>query len=165
MNFAERRKQAEEEGLLGSGDYFKVKEGDNRIRLMSECLPHADTFKGERNFKWLCYVVDRRDGKIKPYFMPHTVYKQLEALQTNEDYAFSDVPMPYDITVNATKAGTKDAKYTVIPARKETPLTYEEREQFADAKPLSDLQKMLKEKRAKDEPEPAPAHTDLDVPF
>ena len=31
--------------------------------------------------------------------MPHTIYKQIEGLQTNPDYAFDAVPMPYDITV------------------------------------------------------------------
>jgi hypothetical protein len=168
FSFASNRKTAEEEGLIGGGDYFKVKNGDNRIRLMSECLPHADTFKGERNFKWLCYVIDRKDGKVKPYFMPHTIYKQIEALQTNDDYAFSDVPMPYDLTVNVMNAGTKEAKYAVIPARKESPVTALEYQALADAKPLKDLQKALKDKKGASEPPPQDDHSqdfdDDDIP-
>lgn len=148
MNFAERRKQAEEAGMLGSGDYLKLKEGMNRMRLLSECLPHAGEYQGKRNFKWLCYVLDRTDGKPKPFFMPHTIYKALEALQTNDDYAFADVPMPYDITITAAGAGTKDVKYAVIPARHETPLTGAEQQAFAALKPIADLQKKLKEKAA-----------------
>lgn len=148
FNFGANRKQAEEQGLLGKGDYFKVTNGDNKFRLLSECVPHADTFKGERNFKWLCYVIDRRDGKVKPYFMPNVVYKQIEALQLNDDYAFTDVPMPYDLTISVTGAGTKEAKYVIIPARKETPVTAIEHQEFADAKPLAELQKMLKDKKA-----------------
>ena len=40
VNFAEGRKKAESEGLLGSGGYLKLQEGENRVRLMSECLEH-----------------------------------------------------------------------------------------------------------------------------
>jgi hypothetical protein len=152
MNFADARKQAEAQGLIGGGDYYKLKEGQNRIRLMSECLPHAGEFKGTRNFKWLCYVLDRRDGKVKPFFMPHTIYKALEAYQLSEDFAFVDVPMPYDITVNADGAGTKEVKYTVMPG-KVKPLAREDEQALADQKPLAELQKKLKEKAAK-EPEP-----------
>ena len=148
VSFAERRKQAEAAGLLSSGDYLKLKEGDNRLRLMSECLPHAGEYQGKKNFKWLCYVIDRTDSKVKPFFMPHTIYKQIEALQMNEDYAFEDVPMPYDLTIHAVGAGTKEVKYTLMPARKNTPITVAEQIQLGDAKPLADLKKALDEKNA-----------------
>jgi hypothetical protein len=146
-DFAAARKQAEKEGYIGS-DYLKVKEGANRIRLLSEALPHRGSYKGTPNFKWLCYVLDRTDGNVKPYFMPHTIYKAIEALQTSEDYAFDDVPMPYDITINAQGAGTKEVEYSVMPAKKETPLTAEERNQYETKKPLKELQQAI---RAKDE--------------
>lgn len=149
VDFGATLKRAEEEGLVGGGDYLKFKEGDNRFRLMTECLPHADEFKGQRNFKWLCYVLDKRDGKVKPLFMPHTIYKQIVALQTNEDYAFSDVPMPYELNVHATGAGTKEVKYALIPARKNTDVGADALEQLRVLKPLADLQAKLKEKKAK----------------
>jgi hypothetical protein len=140
------RKQAEASGLLSSGDYLKLKEGANRMRLMSECLPHPGTYQGKPNFKWLCYVLDRLDGKVKPFFMPHTIYKALEAYQLSEDFGFVDVPMPYDITVQADGAGTKEVKYTVMPGR-EKPLTAAEQAALAAVKPLLELQAALKEKR------------------
>jgi hypothetical protein len=148
-NFAENRKKAEDAGLLGGGDIYKYKEGDNRIRLMSDCLPHTSEFQGKKNFKWLCYVLDRRDGKIKPHFMPHKIYKAIEALQTSEDYAFTDVPMPYDITIHAKQAGTVDVEYTLMPARKETPVTEDEERELYKQKPLKEFQQQLKEKAAK----------------
>lgn len=166
MNFAERRKQAEEAGLLGSGDYLKFKEGANRFRLVSECLPHPGEYQGKRNFKWLCYVIDRADGKCKPLFMPHVIYKQIEALQMNPDYSFDTVPMPYDLTVNAENAGTKEVKYALIPARKETPITAMESQDIAKLKPLADLQKALLEKKATNgsgDPMQAPPHDDADL--
>lgn len=148
-NFTEARKKAESEGLIGSGDYLKLKEGDNRLRLLSECLPHTSMFNGNKNFKWLCYVIDRKDGKVKPFFMPHTIYKRIEALQINEDYAFEDVPMPYDLTVHAVGAGTKEVEYSLVPARKESPVTAVEHAEFAKVKPLAELKQALKDKEAK----------------
>jgi hypothetical protein len=149
VDFGARRKEAEASGAIGGGDRFKFKEGDNRMRLMSECLPHNGEYDGKPNFKWLCYVLDRRDGQLKTFFMPHKIYKQIEALQVNPDYAFSDVPMPYDLTISAKNAGKKEAEYTLIPARKETPLTEGEIDALAEAKPIADVQKAIKEKQAK----------------
>jgi hypothetical protein len=177
FDFAAARKAAEEQGLLGGGGFFKFQEGDNRIRLMSECLPHTSTFDGKKNFKWLCYVIDRRDGEIKAFFMPHKVYKAIDALQLNPDYAFSDIPMPYDVTIHAKKAGTKDVEYTMIPARKETPLTADESEKLHAAKPLAELKAAINEKQqakgqsqpANDPPpvqhDPVEPLNDSDIPF
>jgi hypothetical protein len=148
MNFAEARKAAEAAGLIsGGGDFYKLKEGDNRVRLVSECLPHRGTYKGEKTFKWLCYVLDRRDNTVKAFFMPHTIYKAIEALQSNPDYAFESIPMPYDVTLTAKGAGTKDVEYGVIPARKETELTADEHDAIAEAKPIAELQAALVEKQ------------------
>jgi hypothetical protein len=171
VDFAAGRKAAEASGAISGGDYYKFKEGDNRIRLMTECLPHQGEYKGTKNFKWLCYVLDRRDGKIKTFFMPHTVYKSIEALQVSDDYAFVEVPMPYDITIHAKKAGTKEVEYSLIPARRETPLTDDELAELDGMKPIKDVQKALKEKQVKGEasgdPNEPPPHEDDDlrVPF
>jgi hypothetical protein len=149
VDFGAQRKQAEESGMLGGGDIYKLKEGDNRIRLMSECLPHQNEFKGQKSFKWLCYVLDRRDSKVKPFFMAHKIYKAIEALQMNTDYAFTDVPMPYDLTIHAKNAGTMEVEYTVMPARKEVALTVAEHDALAEVKPLKELQDAIKAKQNK----------------
>lgn len=166
-SFAAARKAAEDAGMLGSGDYYKYREGDNKIRLMSMCLPHPGEYKGTKTFKWLCYVLDRRDGKVKVHFMPHTVYKAIEAFQENPEYTFSDMPMPYDVNIRARGAGTKDVEYTVMPARKETPLTADEESDLDQQKPLSELQAALKEKKATARPDnDPPPHGDEDsTPF
>jgi hypothetical protein len=174
VDFSGARKEAEASGLLGSGGFFKFKEGDNRLRLMSECLPHTSMFDGKKNFKWLCYVLDRVDGEIKPFFMPHKIYKAIEALQLNPDYAFDEVPMPYDLTVNAKKAGTKDVEYALIPARRESPLTEDEIEKLDHAKPLRELKQAIDDKQQSEKggvhPSAPPAAvtgelTDDDIPF
>ncbi len=158
VNFAASREKAEKEGLLGGSGKFKPQEGDNRIRLMSECLEHPNEFKGQKRFQWLCYVLDRRDGKIKPYFMPHTIYKAIEKLQLDTEYAFDEVPMPYDVTINAKGAGTKEVEYTVIPARANTPLTPSEKALLTGTQPITELQKAVYERQpvseSVEQPEP-----------
>lgn len=162
VDFGAQRKAAEASGMLGGGDIYKLKEGDNRIRLASECLPHQNEFKGQKSFKWLCYVIDRRDGKVKPFFMAHKIYKAIEALQTNPDYAFTDVPMPYDLTIHAKNAGTMEVEYTVMPARKEVPLTVAEHDAIAEATPLRELQDKIKAKQGGSMQEEPPSHADGD---
>jgi len=98
VNSLRPARRAEDAGLLAGGAVWKPKEGDNRIRLVSECLEHPGTFNGKPTFKWLCFILDRADGLVKPYFMPNNVFEQIEALQLNPDYAFDEVPMPFDIT-------------------------------------------------------------------
>lgn len=149
FSFSAARKEAEQSGLLTDSTRLKLKEGDNRIRLMSPCLPHEGEYQGKKNFKWLCYVIDRIDGKVKVFFMPHTIYKRIEALQMNPDYQFDSLPMPYDLTIHAAGAGTKEVEYSLMPARKETPVTAVEYQDLADQKPLKELQAVLKEKQGK----------------
>jgi hypothetical protein len=167
VDFAAAIKDAEKAGLLGGGDYLKLKAGDNRFRLMSECLPHEGEYQGRPNFKWLCYVLDRAEGKIKLFFMPHRIYKQIAQLQKSEDYAFTEVPMPYDLTIGAdAKVGTKDVTYTLTPARKNSELTTAELKAWAEVKPLKEVQKALFEKNAKGggsvPHDDAPPHSDDD---
>jgi hypothetical protein len=159
VNFASNREQAEKEGLISSGSYLKLQEGDNRIRLMSECLPHSNEYKGKKRFQWLCYIIDRKDGRLKPLFMAHTIYKQIEALQLNQDYVFDEVPMPYDLTISAKGAGSKEVVYTIVHARQNTPLTPAELEDLKAAKPIRELQQTLQEQgSAEDDGDPGPVH-------
>jgi len=164
MNFAERRKEAERQGVIGNSERLKLQEGGNKIRLMSECIAHAGTYKGTRTFKWLCYVLDHADHKVKPFFMPHSIYKQIEALQLDPDYSFESIPMPFDIKINAKGAGTKDVEYTVIPAPKHTSVNPDALAQLRALKPLADLKKALDEKNAADEQQHGESHTRISVP-
>lgn len=146
-------KEAERSGLVSGGDRFKVKEGANRIRLLVEPLPYQSTYQGKKNFKWLIYILDRADEQVKLYFMPHTIAKTIGDLQKSEDYRFYDMPMPYDVTINAKAAGTIDVEYTVVPAKKEVALSKSELEALAKKKPLEEVRKALQEKQQDDKPQ------------
>ena len=165
VDFAGARKAAEKEGFITGGDYLKLKEGANRLRLLSVPLAHPGSYKGTPNFKWLCYVLDREDGQVKVWFMAHTIYKAIEGLQETDDYAFDEIPMPYDITVNAKGAGTKEVDYSVVPARKNTPLTAAEITLLDSKKPIEEVQTAIRVK-AGDQEAPAPQSFDPEaVPF
>lgn len=158
-NLADARKQAERDGLIGGSDYLKIKEGANRIRVVSDGLPHPGEFKGKRTFKWLFYVIDRADGNVKPYFMPNKVFDMIGDLQGDDEFSFDGMPMPYDVVVNAKNAGTIDVEYTVVP-RKATPLSAVELHAIDSAKPLTEIQQAIREKN--DKPAPAPTNFDPD---
>lgn len=147
VNFNETIKQAEQEYGFGKGEYFKVQEGANKIRLLSACIPYPGEYKGTPTFKFAAWVLDRRDGVIKPYFMPTTVMNHIGSLQLDPDYAFDEVPMPYDININAKNAGTKEVEYSVIPSPKPTPLTPEEQEALDKKMPIGEFVEKLKERQ------------------
>jgi hypothetical protein len=171
-NFEDELKAAEKAFNIGKGDTFKFQEGDNRIRVLSPGKPvathrisqkeyhtcygedkgcpfHGDNEK-QTSVKFLMWIIDRRDGKVKLAFMPYTIMKNLVTLQNDPDYRFSAPPLPYDITVNAQKAGTKEVTYTVLP-KKEEPLTVDEEREFADQKPVDEVIERLKKKEMKGE--------------
>lgn len=146
FDFQATEEVAQKEYNLGKGQYFKVQNGNNKVRLVSACLPHDGEYQGKPNFKWLCQVLDRTDGLVKPYFMPHKVYAQIRDLQLDPEYAFKTVPMPYDINIKTTDAGVITAKYQVIPARTSVPLTTEEQNLVTEAPSVQELQKRVYEK-------------------
>lgn len=145
FDFNSNRKEVEKQYNLGKGEYFKVKDGDNKIRLVSATLPHASEYQGKPNFKWLCQVIDLTDGKVKPYFMPDRVYQTIASLQRDEDYSFDEIPMPYNINIHAENAGTKEVKYSVIPSPKRIELTPEQLQAIAAALTVEDLQAKIRE--------------------
>lgn len=174
VDFNAALQQAEKQYNLGKGEYFKVKEGTNKIRLVSECLPHESVYKGTKTFKWLCQVIDLSDGKVKPYFMPHSVYKQIRDLQMDDDYKFDEVPMPYSVNIQTTNAGQKEVVYSVIPSPKSVPLTPEQLEAISKAPTVKELQKKVIENQSENQSNEIPQSSEMtdeekkmldDIPF
>ncbi len=150
---------------------FKPKEGSNIVRVLDEPAVIVTRFRGNKfvgvcfegapycadleegsrlNKKWQTWVLDRADGQIKMYFMPYTVAKEIRAYMENPDYTFSGFPMPYDITITVKNAGTFEAEYSVLPARKETPLTGDETAAFKEKTPAAELVQKSKERAKKE---------------
>lgn len=150
---------------------FKPKEGTNTVRVLDDPTVIVTRFEGKKfvgvcfegapycadipegsrlNKKWQTWVIDRADGQIKLYYMPYTVAKEIRGYLDNPEYTFNSFPMPYDITITVKNAGTFDAEYSVLPARKETPLTVEELEMFKDKTSCAVLVNKAKEKAKKE---------------
>lgn len=177
FSFSSTIAQAEKEYGLGGGEYFKVKEGTNKIRILSEALPHQSFYKGNKTFKFVTWVWDYSDSKVKLYFMPVTVAKSLENLQKDPEYTFDEVPMPYDVTINVKNAGTKEVDYQLTAARQNTPIGKEVEDAFATKAPLGEVIAKLKENERNDPEKQAPVYeapissTDIgevkleDIPF
>lgn len=163
FNFSKTHKQAEKDYNLGAGEYFKIKEGLNTIRLVSVCLPHNSTYQGRPTFKWLCQVIDRVDGELKPYFMPDIIYKSIEALQLGSRFSFKGVPMPYDLEISAKNAGVKSVVYNVMPGE-ESPISEAELKAIEDAPTVQELQQRVRENEENREEDKQPGETTETIP-
>lgn len=152
-----------------SSDWFKFKEGQNKIRVLSQgkvlsehfklgvcygmekgCPFHTSEYeKSPARPKWLMWIIDRADNKIKLAKMPYKIVKAIADLQTNEDYSFDEIPMPYDITITATKAGTKEVEYSTVPSIKRIEITPEEDEEYNKQTSVEDIVQKMKDKQQK----------------
>ncbi len=172
-----------------SSDFFKMSEGDNRIRILTPLVVFPQHFnksgytgiclgkevgcpgcveddkrtaqnnalpKGSkdrqqmtRNIKWMCWVLDYKDMEIKIAKLPHKVALQLQALQNNPDFSFSEAPLPYDTTINAKGAGTTKVEYMTMPAQIK-PLPEDVMKNLEKKNSIEDIKDRMKTKKARE---------------
>jgi hypothetical protein len=70
FNFSDTLEKAERDYGLGSGSAFKPKEGDNYIRLLSGFEPHSSEYQGKPTFKFVGWILDRRDNSLSGPELP-----------------------------------------------------------------------------------------------
>ena len=148
----------------GSSLYFKPKDGENRIRVVTEPVKIWKSFnKATKTAK--VYVTEKgakTDQEAKPRFLMHVlnrdagnqlqiaefgsqVMSQFLDLATSSEYGFASVEsLTYDFILMKKGAGM-ETEYTLQGSRRESPLTSEEREIARQAKPIME---MLKEDKA-----------------
>jgi hypothetical protein len=146
FDFAQARKTTEKELGLESGGFFKPKEGANKLRLLSAPIGHQSMYNGKPTFKYVCWIYDYAEEKVRLYFMPPSIYKVIEGFQASEDYRFDEVPMPYDLRLNAKNAGTIDVEYQLLPAKDASPVPPEAESQLALKGEITTVLEKLKEK-------------------
>ena len=76
--------------------------------------------------KFVMFIIDRKDGKVKPYFAPYSVYKQIASLEEDPFFKFEGMPMPYDVNVKTTNAGKMEVDYNVQASPNRSEITGEE---------------------------------------
>lgn len=144
-------------GGSSSGDYFEFDQpGVYRMRLLVQpktiayhfppqgrpdtcvgidegCKHHGEDAK-KPTLRLVTYIIDRKDGKVKRAELPLSVNYSINSLQEDEDFAFDDFPMPYDVKITYDpKNPDPKSKYTVTPSPKRETLTSEEKEALASA--------------------------------
>lgn len=163
---AQLEKVGEENNIGGSDDsFYRIEEGNsNLVRIMTPAEVIIYYFQGKGvkpvvaygyengdprkqgtdefkpSARFMMYVIDRSDGKIKLAEFPYTVQKAIGELQKNPDYSFDEVPMPYDIRISYNKSESPANMYRVTASPKQVPVT-------------ADEMKALDEKMAKATPE------------
>lgn len=144
------------------GEFFDIKEGDNRFQLLSHLAPLALKWTGQKyepaeegdtnvSIKGVGWVL--QDDVIKLAKLPYTVVKAIRELMNDEDYAFSDFPMPRLVNVKAKDAGTKEVTYTVVPSPKETEVSSEILEQLSQKPTPEEMVEKLKGKKPAEDSE------------
>lgn len=110
-----------------------------------------DIYSDKPQFSYVCNVIDRADNQIKLFDLRSTIYSQIVDYATNPDYGSpADPENGYDITIKKEKTGPlpQNVKYTIIPARNNSPITEEEK-----ALELFDLSKIYKRQTYDDQKE------------
>lgn len=138
------------------GDWFKFQEGDNTFRVLSEPVMIFEKFKVgicytdcgyQGSAKLLTRIVDRADGKIKLAKIPYSKGEELLGLENDADYGFTGFPMPYDITIKAEGAGTKEVKYSAPLPRPAKPLSTEIVDELPKLKSIEEIVEKMKVKQ------------------
>lgn len=156
-------------GIKEKSDWLNLKEGSNKIRIVSNFVDYGvHSVKEEGKYKsvvcvgkengcpycaeklpvkiqFLGWVIDRKDGEVKLLKIGWTIAEKLRNLKESEDYGFEDLP-DYDIDIIRTGEGL-DTEYDVIPARKSTELTEEEKKKISET--IKDPQEIIDKMKEK----------------
>lgn len=171
--------KAEKEYGFGGGssnNYFKLKEGENKVRVLTWLEPIGEHYKpnaddngiclgaeicptcknnvnkpekeqNKRNVRFMCYVYDYVDGIIKLAKLPYKIMQGLQALQASSMTAFSGMPMPYDIDIHAKDAGKTTVVYTILTARTNTDIPEKVLTDLSKKFTPEQIKERMKEKR------------------
>lgn len=154
----EQEEIAKNEGYAssGGGDWFKFSEGANKFRVLTDPEMIYEKFKKgicyidcgyQGTPKFMLFLLDRKDRKIKLAKLPYTVGNTIAEYETNEDWQFEGYPMPYDITVNAKNAGTKEVEYTITPTPKKEDISKEVEAELATKTNTLEIIQSMKDKQ------------------
>lgn len=118
-------------------------------RAWIEAGPKGDKGKFIRRtqFKAWAWAIIRESGELRIVQLGNSIIKQLYDLRTSTDYAFKAFPMPYDINIKTTNAGTLDVNYSVMAARQNTEVTADEIAALNKKKSIEDIIKAILNKQ------------------
>lgn len=177
MDFKNYSEHAKKLGV-GQGGYYRLEDGENKLRVVSECEPSVSHFHDKKSYpctqeesclyckqgnkktyKVLAYVVDRADEDVKLAELPWSVFKAIGELANSSEYGFEGLP-PYDLVAKRTGEGM-ETRYMVMPGKNDKPITKEQEAKLKKKKPVLEISM---ERITKAQDGDAPAFLE-DLPF
>lgn len=149
----------------GESQWYKLKEGTNRMRIMTdffkvENINRGKTYGGiisefNKPIKddkvttkaWSWAIVRGEVDEFKIVQFGKTILGQLVELKNSSEYSFDGFPMSFDIDIKAKGAGTMEVEYTIIPARQNTDVTQAEMEALNKLKTIPEIVAKIIEKQ------------------
>ena len=169
-------------------DWWKAKEGDNRIRILTDGEKYPEHNRFDKNFengdyvgicvgkekgcpaclsgrltpsvKYLFWILDNEDGTIKLAKLTYGIVSQLSELLKDPDWAFEEMPMPYDVNIRYTESAAPANKYKLIPSPKRTPVTETVLQAISDKKSPREIIEAISAKATKVPVTITPANSD-----
>lgn len=174
----------------GGGNRFEFEnKGVYRIRILNQPKVLATHFFGKGNpavtcvgidegctyhtekddrpsIKLVTYVIDRKDGKVKIAELPLSISYALNDLQEDEEFAFENFPMPYDVKVTY-DPDNKDpkAKYRLVASPKQEALTDEEETELAEKMKKQTPEQYVESKKHKQKEKGGVSQRNSDVEY
>jgi hypothetical protein len=157
-----------EEKTKFDSDFLSLEVGKNPIRVLSDFVKVENVFKGKfpnsvyqrintankplaadetittQGWAW---VIDRKTGELKIGKFGKSILGAIISLKNEPEYAFTDFPMPYDLTINNTGEGSN--RYSVVAARNNSAVTDAEMAELNKKKPIKDIVASIIEKQEK----------------
>ena len=181
----EINEEAKKYGGGVSSDFYSFERGVNKIRILVQPKVIATHFFGEGvpaivciginedckyhkegdkrpGIKLATYIIERKMGKIKLAELPLSISYAINDLQEDDDFAFSEFPMPYDvkITYDPDNADPK-AKYRLVASPNKSDITDDERGELAGLMAKMSPEQYVEIRKAKQKAKNAPPVQDV----
>lgn len=170
-------------------DFFSLPTGDTKMRIMTELVEVKTAWEGEypnskpmgivtesnpalagqkvdsKGWAWaIIRNVNKAEiNKLKIVKFGKGIIGALAKLKSEGEYAWDDMPMPFDITIS--NSGDGPARYTITPARANTPVTEEELKALADKKPIEAIVQSIIDKQGGEKKVDYPEGDGGEIPF
>lgn len=169
--------QASDLGIGSGGNYYKLEDGENIVRVLSTPVHSAVYFvngkpvfqqnaddetklKTKLNHRFTMYVFCQEKKKIQMAEFGWSIAKAIAEFSKSSQYSFNGLP-PYDIIIKKSGSGATNTEYTVTPGRVETPMTKEVIEELAKKQPIKEyIDEKIAKQAAGDNPNATPEEVD-----
>lgn len=150
-------------------DFHRLETGDTKIRVLTDFVEVKQVWEGVypnskplgmlrkgqtlgsgqsvKTSGWAWTIVrGEKSDTMKIITFPMSIISKLANLKKSDDYAWEDMPMPYDVTIHNTGEGGD--RYSITPARQNTELTEEELADLEAKNSIEEIVEKIKDKQS-----------------